>query len=171
MKREEKQVIINSIAEQLKSNQHFYLTDINSLNAAETFELRKECFEKNIELIVVKNTLLRKAFEQFGDKYNELTKVLNGNTSIMLTNTGNAPAKMIKKFRENHDKPILKGAYVEESVYLGEQSLDALVNLKSKNELIADVILLLQSPMRNVLSSLQSGANNIHGILKTLSEK
>ncbi|MFC2138328.1 50S ribosomal protein L10 [Bacteroidota bacterium] len=171
MKREDKQAIIDSLIEQIKDNNHFYLADIADLNAADNSNLRRKCFEKDIQLIVVKNTLLRKALEQYEDKYSEFFDILKGPTSIMFTETGNIPAKLIKEFRKEHDKPLLKGAFVEESIYIGEENLDTLASLKSKNELIGDIVALLQSPMKNVVSSLQSGGNVLTGVLKTLSEK
>ncbi len=171
MRREEKNAIINSLAERLKEYSHFYLTDTGELNAADTSDLRRKCFENDIKLIVVKNTLLKRALEQSGINFEELYPVLKGTTSIMLTNAGNTPAKLIKEFRKKHEKPVFKGAYVQESVYLGENMLDALISLKSKHELIGDIILLLQSPAKNVISALQSGGNKIHGVLETLSKK
>jgi large subunit ribosomal protein L10 len=171
MRREEKNTIINSLAEKLKEYSHFYLTDTAELNAADTSDLRRKCFENDIKLIVVKNTLLKRALEQSGLDFDELYPVLKGTTSIMFTNAGNSPAKLIRDFRRKHDKPVLKGAYVQESVYLGDNMLDALVSLKTKQELIGDIILLLQSPAKNVISALQSGGNKIHGVLETLSKK
>jgi len=171
MRREEKNEIINSLTESLSQFSHFYLTDTAQLNATDTSTLRRKCFEKEIKLIVVKNTLLRKALEQSGKNLEELFDVLKGSTSVMFSNTGNAPAKLIKEFRKKSDKPLLKGAFVEESVYVGDNMLDSLVSLKSKDELIGDIILLLQSPAKNVISALQSGGNTIHGVLETLSKK
>ena len=171
MRREEKNAIINSLAERLKEYSHFYLTDTAELNAAVTSDLRRKCFENDIKLVVVKNTLLKRAFEQSGINFEELYPVLKGTTSIMFANTGNSPAKLIREFRKQHDKPVLKGAYVQESIYLGDNMLDALVAIKTKKELIGDVILLLQSPAKNVISALQSGGNKIHGILETLSKR
>jgi large subunit ribosomal protein L10 len=171
MRREDKAVIIDDLVQRLKEASHFYLTDISNLNAEKTSKLRRKCFEKDIELIVVKNTLLRKAMELSGKDYSEMFTAMKGATSIMFTETANVPGKMIKEFRRTSDKPILKAAYVEESIYIGDNQLDALVHVKSKNELIADVIALLQSPAKNVVSALQSGGQNLTGILKTLSEK
>ena len=171
MKLEEKNEIINSLAETLAAYSHFYLTDTAQLNAAKTSALRRECFNKDIKMVVVKNTLLKRALEKTGKNFDELFGVLKGSTSIMFSNTGNEPAKLIKEFRKKNDKPVLKGAYVEESFYVGDNQLDLLVAIKSKNELIGDVIALLQSPMRNVMSALQSGSNTIHGVLETLSNK
>ncbi len=171
MRREEKNAIINSLAEKLKEYSHFYLTDTAQLNAADTSALRRKCFENNIKLIVVKNTLLRKALEMSEGNFEELYPILKGTTSIMFTQTGNAPAKLIKEFRKAHDKPVLKGAYVQESVFVGDNMLDALVSVKTREELIGDIILLLQSPAKNVVSALQSGGNKLHGVLETLSKK
>ena len=171
MRRQEKNTIIDSLAERLKEYSHFYLTDTAQLNAADTSALRRKCFENDIKLVVVKNTLLKRALEQSGINFQELYPILKGTTSIMFTNTGNIPAKLIKEFRREHDKPVLKGAYVQESVYLGDNMIDALVSLKSKQELVGDIILLLQSPAKNVISALQSGGNKIHGVLETLQKK
>jgi len=171
MRREEKNAIIDSLAEKLKEYSHFYLTDTAQLNAADTSALRRKCFENNIRLIVVKNTLLKRALEMSEGNFEELYPVLKGTTSIMFSNTGNSPAKLIKEFRRQHDKPVLKGAYVQESVFIGDQMLDALVAVKTREELIGDIILLLQSPAKNVISALQSGGNKLHGVLETLSKK
>ena len=171
MKREDKAVVINELAQKLKDASHFYLTDISSLNAEDTSDLRRKCFEKDIELLVVKNTLLRKAMEQSEKDYSEMFEVLKGATSVMFTEAANVPGKLIKELRKKSDKPVVKAAYVEETVYIGDNMLDTLATIKSKNELIADVISLLQSPAKNVISALQSGGQTITGVLKTLSEK
>ena len=171
MRREEKNAIIDNLSERLKEYNHFYLTDTAELNAADTSTLRRKCFENDIKLVVVKNTLLKRALEQTGVNFDELFPVLKGTTSIMFTNSGNSPAKLIKEFRKAHDKPVLKGAYVQESVYLGDNMLDALVSIKTREELIGDIISLLQSPAKNVISALQSGGTKIHGVLETLSKK
>jgi large subunit ribosomal protein L10 len=171
MRREEKNTIIDSLAERLKEYSHFYLTDTAELNAADTSALRRKCFENDIKLVVVKNTLLKRALEQSGINFQELYPILKGTTSIMFTNAGNTPAKLIREFRKEHAKPVLKGAYVQESIYLGDNMLDALISLKSKQELIGDIILLLQSPAKNVISALQSGGNKIHGVLETLQKR
>ncbi|OFX55440.1 MAG: 50S ribosomal protein L10 [Bacteroidetes bacterium GWB2_41_8] len=171
MKRSEKYEIISNLTEQINSSPHFYLTDIESLNAERTSALRRLCNKQNVELVVVKNTLLRLALEASNKDAKELYDVLNGNTSVMFCENANIPAKLIKDFKKKNKKPILKGAYVQESVYIGEDQLDVLVSIKSKNELIGEVIGLLQSPMKNVIGALQSGGNTIHGVLKTLSEK
>ncbi len=171
MRRDEKSDIINSLAETLKEYSHFYLTDTAQLNAADTSDLRRKCFENQIKLVVVKNTLLKRALEQAGLECGELFPVLKGSTAVMFSNNGNTPAKMIKEFRRSHPKPLIKGAYIEESVYVGENLLDTLVALKSREELIGDIIMLLQSPAKNVISALQSGGSTIHGVLETLSKK
>jgi len=171
MRKEDKDKIINELADRLQQFSHFYLADISDLNAADTSKLRRKCFDKEIELVVVKNTLLRKALEKSEGKYIELFNLLQGGTSVMFTNSANEPAKLIKEFRRTHKKPLLKGAFVEESVYIGDNQIDALIAVKSKEELIGDIIALLQSPLRNVMSSLESGKHIIAGVVKTLSEK
>ncbi len=171
MKREEKQIIINSLADTIKQYSHFYLTDISELNAESTFALRELCFKKEIKLVVAKNTLLQRAFNEAGVDVGEIDEAFKGHTSILLSDTGNRPAKLIKEFRKKHSKPILKAAFVEASFYMGEENLETLNNIKSKEELIGDVVLLLQSPIKNVVSALQSGGNILTGVLKTLGEK
>lgn len=171
MTRDEKMQVIENLAQTISEAKHFYLADISALTAEQTTLLRRKCFEKDIRLIVVKNTLLKKALEKAGENYNELFPVLNNSTSLMLSDTGNAPAKLIREFRRSMDKPVLKAAFVEESVYVGDNNLEALSSLKSKEELIGDIILILQSPAKNVISALQSGGGKLAGILKTLSEK
>ena len=171
MKKQEKTLLIDSLAEQLKGASSFYLADTSTLNAATTSRLRRTCFKKNIQLRVVKNTLLQKAMERTGKPFEEFYPVLTGPTSIMFSEVPNDPAKLIKEFRKNTPIPSLKGAYVEESIYLGDNQLDFLINIKSKYELIGELIGILQSPARNVISALQSGGNKISGIVKTLSEK
>jgi large subunit ribosomal protein L10 len=171
MKKEEKQKAIDSLAEQLKNNNHFYLTDISNLNVETTNKLRRLCFKRNIQLQMVKNTLLKKAMEKAEKDYDSLYDTLKGSTSIMFAEAGNAPAKLIKEFRKTSKRPILKGAFVEETCYLGDNQLDFLVNIKSKNELIGDIIAMLQSPVKNVISALQTGSSTLAGIVKTLSEK
>lgn len=171
MTRDEKNQVIDKLAQQISDSKHFYLADIADLDAEQSSTLRRKCFEKDIQLVVVKNTLLRKALEKCEGDYTELFDILKNSTSIMFTETGNGPAKLIKEFRKTEEKPILKGAYVEESVYVGDDQLEALATIKSKEELIGDIIGLLQSPAKNVLSALQSGGGTLAGIMKTLSEK
>ena len=171
MTREEKAVVIEDLTAQLAENATIYLADISGLDAVSTSDLRRACFKANIKLAVVKNTLLAKAMEASDKEYGELPDVLKGNTAMMFSEVGNALAKLIKNFRKKSDKPILKGAYIEEAVYIGDDNLETLVNIKSKEELIGDVIGLLQSPAKNVISGLKSGGGKLAGILKTLSEK
>ena len=171
MKSSDKKVIIDNLQEQINSYSHFYLTDISGLNAENTSNLRRLCFNQNVKLVVVKNTLLRKALESSGKNIEEIYDALKGNTSVMFSEDAKIPAKLIKDFSKLHKKPVLKAAYVQESVYLGADQLEALIAVKSKNELIADVVALLQSPIKTVLGQLQSGGNIIHGVLETLKEK
>ncbi len=171
MKREEKDIIINDLVELFQNNEHFYIADISELDGEQTSDLRRACFQKEIKLMVVKNTLLKRALEQSNFEVEELYEVLKGPTSVMFTHTGNQPAKLIKEFRKKLEKPVLKGAFVEEGIYIGDDQLDTLSEIKSKEELIAELIGLLQSPMKNVVSSLQSGKNILAGVLETLSDK
>lgn len=170
MNRDQKHAIVDDLAQKLENNKHFYLTDIEALDAATTSLLRRKCFESDIELVVVKNTLLKKALERFGDKYEGLYGVLANSTSIMFTETANVPGRMIKDFRKKSNKPIIKAAYVEESVFIGDQ-IEVLASLKSKEELVGEIIGLLQSPAKNVVSALQSGKNILAGVVKTLAER
>lgn len=171
MRREEKNQVIASLAEQINNANHIYVADIAGLNAMDTSNLRRECYKSNVSLVVAKNTLFKRALQESDKDINGLDEILNGPTSVFFSEVGNAPAKLIKAFRKSNERPILKGAYVEEDVYIGDEQLDTLVAIKSKNELIADVIGLLQSPVKSVLGALQSGGNTITGILKTLEEK
>jgi len=172
MKKEDKALVIENIAETIKSYNGFYLVETAGLDAEATGKLRRACFDADIKLLVVKNTLLHKALETLEGDFSELYPTLKGSTSLMCTNVGNAPAKLLKDFVQKGDTlPALKAAYVEETVYVGADQLDALAAIKSKHELIADVVALLQSPAKNVVSALQSGATKLHGILETLSTK
>jgi len=171
MKKADKGTIIDVLSEKIANSSNFYLADISDLNADATYKLRKACFEKNITLQVVKNSLLRKALEKSGKNVDELLPLLNHNTSVMFCETANAPAQMIKELRKSADKPILKGAYVQESVYVGDDQLNALASIKSKEELLGDIIGLLQSPIKNVISCLQSGQNKLTGLVKALEER
>jgi large subunit ribosomal protein L10 len=172
MKKEEKQVMIDDLSKRLDENNIIYIADISSLDAVATSSLRRQCFAKNIKLSVVKNTLLKKAMENVkGKDFTELYDILPGPTAIMLSDTGNLPAKLIKDFRKKSDKPVLKGAFVEESIYIGDDQLNLLADIKSKDELIGEVIGLLQSPAKNVISALTSSKGKIAGLVKTLSEK
>ncbi|UCD60820.1 MAG: 50S ribosomal protein L10 [Flavobacteriaceae bacterium] len=171
MTKEEKAIVIEDLTAQLADNSTIYLADISGLDALATSALRRACFKANIKLSVVKNTLLAKAMEASEKEFGELPETLKGNTSLMFSETGNGPAKLIKSFRKKSEKPLLKGAFVEEAIYVGDENLDTLVNIKSKEEVIGDIIALLQSPAKNVISGLQSGGGKLAGILKTLSEK
>ena len=171
MTKEEKQDAIEDLKAALGGIKNLYLADISGLNAVQTTDLRQACFNEKIKLQVVKNTLLAKAMEASNHDFGELTNILKGNTSLMFSEKGNAPAKVIKNFRKKSDKPILKGAFIEQAIYLGDEQLDALVAIKSKDELIGEIITLLQSPTKSVISSLQSGGGKISGILKSLSER
>ena len=175
MKKEDKSAIIKQLEKTLGEYAHFYLADFGGLNAAKTTDLRRTCFKQDIKLVVVKNTLLRKALDNSSVDFSELYGSLVGETSVLLSNVGNAPAIIIQDFskasKSKVKKDILKAAYVEESFYIGEDQLEALIHVKSKNELIGEIIGLLQSPAKNVISALQSGGTTIHGVLKTLSER
>jgi large subunit ribosomal protein L10 len=171
MRKEEKSQLIDTLTEQLQNSNNIYITDISDLNVEITGKLRRLCFKKDVKLIVIKNTLLRKAMERSDKDFSDLYNTLKGATSIMLSEVNNEPAKLIKEFRKTSAKPILKGAYVEEMSFVGDKSLDLLISIKSKNELIGDIILALQSPAKNVISALQSGGQKLSGVLKTLSER
>ena len=171
MNREEKAQIIDSLTGKLQEYPHFYITDTSGLNAEQTSKLRRACFEKQISLVVVKNTLFTKALEKAEKADQEIVGILKGTSAVMFTQTGNAPAKLIKEFRKSSDKPVLKGAFVEECVYLGDV-VDQLVNVKSREELIGDIIALLQSPAKNVISALQGSAGQkVAGLVKALEER
>ena len=174
MKKEDKQVIIDNIASTLKEYSAVYLTQTTGLDAEMTSALRRAAFKADVKIIVVKNTLVKKAMEMSDVDYSGLYPALAGSTSLMLSNTGNAPAKLIKDFlkkNKNAKLPLLKAAFLEESVYMGAEQLDALCSIKSMNELIAYVVALLKSPAKNVVSALTSGGTKLHGILETLSNK
>ncbi|HEY0046175.1 MAG TPA: 50S ribosomal protein L10 [Flavobacterium sp.] len=171
MTREEKSRVIEDLTAQLGGTNVVYLADISGLNAETTSNLRRACYKAGIQLEVVKNSLLEKAMEASDNDYGDLPATLSGNTSIMIAENGNAPAKIIKEFRKRSDKPLLKGAFIHHAVFVGDNQLDALIALKSKEEMIGEVIGLLQSPAKNVISALKSGGGKIAGILKTLSEK
>lgn len=171
MNKSEKNQAIDALVAEIDSTPNFYLTDISTLNAEDTYKLRSVCHKRDVKLHVVKNTLLRKALERASADYEQLYPVLKGSTSIMFTETGNVPARLIKEFRKRSSRPLLKGAWVGEGVFIGDESLAVLENIKSKEELVADIIALLQSPAKNVISALQTPGRNLAGILKTLSEK
>ena len=171
MTREEKATVIKDLTTQLADSTTIYVADISGLDAGTTSDLRRACFKANIRLAVVKNTLLAKAMEASEKEFGELPETLKGNTSLMFSDVANAPAKLIKNFRKKSKKPLLKGAFVEEAIYIGDENLDALVSIKSKEEMIGEIIGLLQSPAKNVITGLKSGGGKIAGILKTLSER
>ena len=171
MTREEKSKVIEDLTAQLAGTNVIYLADISGLDAEATSNLRRTCFKAGIELNVVKNTLLEKAMEASDNDYGDLPSVLKGNTSILIAENGNAPAKIIKEFRKKSDKPVLKGAFIHQAVFIGDNQLDTLIALKSKEEVVGEIIGLLQSPAKNVISALKSGGGKIAGIVKTLSER
>jgi len=171
MTKQEKIQEIEDLTTEISSVKNLYLTDIAGLDAVQTTALRRACFNADIKLSVVKNTLLAKAMDASEKDFGELQSVLIGNTSLMFSEVGNSPAKLIKDFRKKSDKPLLKGAYIDESIYVGDDKIDFLESIKSKDELIGDVITILQSPAKNIILALQSGGSNLSGILRTLSER
>ncbi len=172
MRKEDKKVIIEQIGAYMQQYPHFYLVDVTGMNSELTGSVRRKCFQQEIKMVVVKNTLLHKALEASEIDFTPLYDVLKGNTAVMFTQTANSPAKLLKELKSKRlEKPGLKAAYAEEGTYVGADQLDALCSIKSKNEVIADVVALLQSPVKNVVSALQSGQNIIHGVLKTLGER
>ena len=171
MTREEKSIVIEDLTTKLSNANVVYLADVSGLNAEITSNLRRACFKANIEMSVVKNSLLEKAMEASSSDFGDLPSVLKGNTSIFIAESGNAPAKLIKEFRKKSDKPLLKGAFIHQAVFIGDNQLDALVALKSKEEVIGEIITILQSPAKNVISALKTGGSTIAGLVKTLSER
>lgn len=172
MRKEDKVAVIAKLGETLQEYPHFYLVDVEGMDAASTSALRRKCFQSEIKMILVKNTLLKKALENSEVDFSALYGTLKGTTAVMFSQVANAPAKMLKDLKaKKATKPELKAAYAEEGIYVGAEQLDALCSIKSKNEVIAEIVALLQSPAKNVLSALQSGQNTIHGVLKTLGEK
>lgn len=171
MKKEEKHEVVLALTETIAEYGNFYITDTANLSVAKINNIRRKCFESDIKMQVAKNSLIRKAMEASEGDYSEIFDVLKGSSSIMFSKSGNAPAKLIKQLRKAGDKPVLKAAYIDSSIFIGDNQLDILVNLKSKEELVADIITLLQSPIKNVISGLQSGGNKLAGIVKTLQER
>ncbi len=172
MRKEEKQEVVSALTEKMKEYGNFYITDTSSLSVAKINNIRRKCFEKEIGMQVVKNTLIKKALEQLDGDVSPLFEILKGSSSIMFSTNANAPAKLIKELRKGkEEKPVLKAAYVDSAVFIGDNQLEALVNLKSREELIGEIIGLLQSPAKNVISALQSGGNKLAGIVKTLQER
>lgn len=170
MKKEVKDTIIVDLGEKLKAYPHFYLVDVTGLNAEATSALRRKCFKNEVKMVVVKNKLLHKAFEASDTDFTPLYDTLKGSTAVLFANTANVPARMLKDYVKE-GVPALKAAYAEEGIYVGADKLEELAALKSKNEVIAEIVSLLQSPVKNVVSALESGANTIHGVLKTLGER
>ncbi|WP_321334530.1 50S ribosomal protein L10 [uncultured Bacteroides sp.] len=170
MRKEDKNTIIEQITAIVKEYSHFYLIDMNAMNATKTSNLRRACYKEDVKLMVVKNTLLHKALSSLDVDYSPLYNSLKGSTSVMFCNAANVPAKLLKEIAKD-GMPGLKAAYAEESFYIGADQLEALISIKSKNEVIADIIALLQSPAKNVISALQTGGNTLHGVLKTLGER
>jgi len=171
MTREQKVQTIEVITEQLNKYPHIYLTDTSGLNAEDTSKFRRMCFKQNVSLLVVKNTLLSNAIDKSDKELDELKTVLKQPTAIMFSEVGNAPAKIIKDFRKKEERPLLKAAYVEESVYVGDEMLDSLTAIKSKEELLGDLIMLLKSPTNKLISQLNSGKHLLAGITETLAKK
>ena len=171
MTKEDKNQLIDQLNTRISENSNFYLADISGLNAEESSQLRRMCFKSEVSLQVVKNTLLKQALDKHDLDFKEMYGVLKGNTSIMFTDVANSPAKIIKEFRKKSDKPILKAAFLDEALYLGDENLTMLSDLKSKEELIGEIILLLQSPAKNVVSSLQSSKNKLSGLIKSLADR
>jgi large subunit ribosomal protein L10 len=171
MNKAEKIKVIDDLTLSLSKSKNLYLTDISGLNASQTSDLRRACFKADIKLSVVKNTMLSRAIDASDKDFGEIPSVLKGNTSLMFSEAGNVPAKIIKEFRKKNDRPILKAAFIEEAIYIGDNQLDTLVAIKSREELIGEVIGLLKSPVQNVVSALKSSGNNLSGVLKTLSER
>ena len=170
MRKEDKAIIIEQLGEKLKEYAHFYLVDVTGLNAEATSALRRKCFGSDIKMVVVKNTLLHKALEASENDFSALYGSLKGTTAVFFSNVANVPAKLLKEVGKE-GIPALKAAYAEESTYVGVDQLDTLCAIKSKNEVIAEIVSLLQSPAKNVISALQSGGQTIHGVLKTLGER
>jgi large subunit ribosomal protein L10 len=171
MTREEKNKAIDALSVQLVDNKNFYLTDISGLNAESSSNLRRLCYKSDVQIQVIKNTLLKKAMDKNEIDFEQMYDSLKGNTAVMFAESSNAPAKIIKEFRKKQEKPILKSAYIEESFYFGDDQVEVLCSLKSKDELIGEIITLLQSPPKTVISSLQSAGGTLSGIIKTLSER
>ena len=171
MRKEEKQEIVQALTEQISEYGNFYITDTSELTVAKINTIRRKCFDNNITMQVAKNTLIQKALEAVGGDYSELFGALKGSSTIMFSESAKAPAKLIKELRKSGDKPVLKAAYIDSAVFIGDSQLDALVNLKSKEELVGEIIGLLQSPAKNVISALTSGGSTIAGLVKTLQER
>ena len=171
MNKEEKYELVQALTEQMKEYGNFYITDTSNLTVAKVNNIRRKCFENEISMQVAKNSLIKKAMEAVGGNFSSVFDVLKGSSSILFSKSGTAPAKLIKQLRREGDKPVLKAAYIDSSIFIGDNQLDTLVNLKSKEQLIGEIVGLLQSPAKNVISALQSGGNKLAGIVKTLQER
>jgi large subunit ribosomal protein L10 len=171
MRKEEKQEIVQALTEQIKEYGNFYITDTSNLTVAKINTIRRKFYDNGISIQVAKNTLISKALEAAGIDSPELQGVLKGSSTILFSTVANAPAKLIKELRKGNDKPLIKGAYIDTAVFVGDNQLDALATLKSKEELVGEIIGLLQSPAKNVISALKSGGSTIAGLVKTLQER
>jgi large subunit ribosomal protein L10 len=171
MNKEEKHELVIALTEQMKEYGNFYITDTSDLTVAKINNIRRQCFESDITMQVAKNSLIKKAMEGVGGDFSPIHDVLKGSSSILFSKSATAPAKLIKQLRKKGDKPILKAAYIDASIFIGDKQLDTLINLKSKEQLLGEIIGLLQSPAKNVISALQSGGNILAGVVKTLQER
>jgi large subunit ribosomal protein L10 len=171
MRKEEKHDVVLALKEQIESFSNVYIADTSNLTVAAVNDIRRKCFDSGIKMQVAKNTLIKKALEAASGEYAELYDVLKGSSTLLFSNSGNAPAKLIKALRASGDKPLLKAAYIDSAIFIGDNQLNALVNLKSKEELIGEIIGLLQSPAKNVISGLQSGKGKLAGIVKALEQR
>ena len=171
MTKDEKHELVAALAEQMKEYGNFYITDTSNLTVEKVNNIRRKCFESDITMQVAKNSLIKKAMEAIGADYSQMNDALKGSSSILFSKSSSAPAKLIKQLRKKGDKPVLKAAYIDSAIFVGDKQLDTLVNLKSKEQLVGEIIGLLQSPAKNVISALQSGGNTIAGLVKTLQER
>lgn len=171
MNKEEKHELVLALTEQIKEYGNFYITDTSDLTVEKVNSIRRKCYESDITMQVAKNSLIKKAMEAAGGDFSPMFDVLKGSSSILFSKSGTAPAKLIKQLRKKGEKPILKAAYIDTAIFIGDNQLDTLVNLKSKEQLIGEIVGLLQSPAKNVISALKSGGNTIAGVVKTLQER
>ncbi|MDB5109039.1 MAG: ribosomal protein [Mucilaginibacter sp.] len=171
MNKEEKYDLVLALTEQMKEYGNFYITDTSDLTVAKVNNIRRQCFENDITMLVAKNSLIKKAMDAAEGDYTPIYDVLKGSSSILFSKSATAPAKLIKKLRKAGDKPLLKAAYIDSAIFIGDNQLDTLTKLKSKEQLIGEIVGLLQSPAKNVISALQSGGNILAGVVKTLQER